>query len=49
MMFCSLCLWEGCDIFEHIRREHEKYDDWDRWPDGDIVVVDTIPCVEDVL
>jgi hypothetical protein len=49
MVYCQLCDYEGVDIFAHIRREHESYDDWDRWPDKDIVVVDLVPTVEDVM
>jgi hypothetical protein len=37
---CRLCVWTGVRLLDHVRTNHPEHDDYDRWPDGDIVVVD---------
>lgn len=40
MIKCVLCTWRGFELLKHVRDDHPEHDDYDHWPDGDIVVVD---------
>lgn len=40
MIECILCEWRGLELLKHVRDDHPEHDDYDHWPDGDIVVVD---------
>jgi hypothetical protein len=37
---CMLCEWRGVELLKHVRDDHPEHDEYDCWPDGDIVVID---------